>query len=76
MHNAPRTAEKIGIQFFKLALSAYYLLGTSQALGSASAGSEKHRRCYREELFPQVAGGCLLGIKRTDFSSTSTTRDR
>lgn len=48
----PRTAEKIRIQLSKLSLSAYYLPGTGWALGSESAGSEKHTWRYQEELSP------------------------
>lgn len=51
IYNALRTAEKICIKFWKPLLSANYLLGTGWALGSDSAGSEKHK-WYHREVFP------------------------
>lgn len=49
------------------------LLLAGHALGT---GSEKQKWCDRGEFSSQATGGCLLGMKRTSFSSASTTWSR
>lgn len=61
IYNAPSTAEKIWIKFFKPSLSAYYLLDIGWALGSHAAGLEKYKWYYRGEFSFQVAGTMFAG---------------